>query len=197
MEVAPNRARLLRLSKARTAPMAAPAKATSGKDLEPISSSCRSSSRPSKGRLTEARTTCHAKRPRSPNHSRKRLIRLQTEVIVDRMSDVGCRASGLNQRARNPIPCLPGTCIVRSRMAAAMGQRETNILRARDITLRIQKSVPKGTQNAGQLCVLGICLWYWTRSCQTGKTGKNGPTSGAQRKPKALDGYTQIWEVYT
>src|ERR1700724_1079920 len=83
MDLGPKRAKLLRLSKARTKPMAAPAMATSGNDLEPISSSWRSSSRPSNGRRTAERSTCHAKKPRSPNHSKKRMGRLQTEVRVD------------------------------------------------------------------------------------------------------------------
>src|SRR5271166_4724348 len=100
MDLAPNRTRLLRLSRERTAPMAAPANATSGNDLEPISSSCRISSRPSKGRRTAARITCHAKRPRSPNHSRRRLIRLQTEVRVDDMGNRAWPAAGLIQRCR-------------------------------------------------------------------------------------------------
>src|ERR1700682_5498231 len=98
MDWAPNRTRLLRLSNARTTPTAAPAKATSGNDLEPISSSCRISSRPSKGRLAADRTTCQAKRPRSPNHSRKPLVRLQTEVRPDWVSDPACGASGLIER---------------------------------------------------------------------------------------------------
>src|SRR5713226_5194695 len=87
MDLAPKRARLLRLSRARTKPRAAPAKATNGSDLEPISSSCRISSRPSKGRRTEARITCQANRPGCPNHSRKRLGRFQTELRVDGISD--------------------------------------------------------------------------------------------------------------
>src|SRR5580693_9512572 len=98
MDLAPNRTKLLRLSKERTKPMAAPAKAATGKDLEPISSSWRSSSRPSKGRRTAARMTCHTKRPRSPNHSRKRLIRFQTELAADRRSDGAWLEFGLFQR---------------------------------------------------------------------------------------------------
>jgi len=77
-------------------------------------------------------------------------------------------------------------------MAVAIGLRETNILRVRDTMLRIQVSVPKGTQNAGQLRVLDIFLWRRARARQ-----KNGPTSDPQRKIHVLDEYTQIWEVYT
>src|ERR1700721_2470013 len=98
MDLAPNRTKLLRLSKERTKPMAAPAKATTGSDLDPISSSWRSSSRPSNGRRTAMRMTCHRKRPRSPNHSRKRLIRFQKELEVARRNEAGGSASGLNQR---------------------------------------------------------------------------------------------------
>src|SRR5580658_4279463 len=73
--------------------MDAPAKATSGSDLEPISSNCRINSRPSKGRRTAARITCQAKRPSSPNHSRKPLNGLQREVNVARTRDgVGGRS---------------------------------------------------------------------------------------------------------
>ena len=51
-ELAPNRTRLSRVSRERMAPMAAPAKATSGNDFDPISSICRTSSRNSKGGVT-------------------------------------------------------------------------------------------------------------------------------------------------
>src|SRR5882762_3139199 len=66
--------------------------------------------------------------------------------------------------ARNLIPSLAGSFILRSRMAVAIGLRETNILRVRDNMLRIQMSVRKGTQNAGHLRVPGICSWRWTRT---------------------------------
>src|SRR5208283_4966321 len=53
-----------------TTPVAAPANATSGSDFDPISSSCRNSSRNSNGGVTAARTTRQKKMPRSPNHSK-------------------------------------------------------------------------------------------------------------------------------
>src|SRR5580700_10101820 len=55
-------------------PVAAPAKATSGRDFDPISSSCRNSSRNSNGGVTAARTTRQKNIPRSPNHSRNSVI---------------------------------------------------------------------------------------------------------------------------
>ena len=63
--------------------MAAPAKATRGNDFDPISSSCRPSSRNSKGGVTAARTTCQEKRPSSPNHSKKPLIRAFAELTAE------------------------------------------------------------------------------------------------------------------
>src|SRR5271154_5694712 len=57
-----------------TMPVAAPAKATSGRDFDPISSSWRNNSRNSKGGVTAARTTCQKNIPRSPNHSSSWLI---------------------------------------------------------------------------------------------------------------------------
>src|ERR1700690_2933451 len=50
--------------------MAEPAKATNGRDFDPISSSCRNSSWNSNGGVTAAHTTCQKKVPRSPNHSK-------------------------------------------------------------------------------------------------------------------------------
>src|SRR3984957_2451533 len=97
MALAPNRTRLYRLSNASTAPIAEPARATSGNDLEPTSSNCRNSSRLSKGRLTEARVTCQTKMPSSPNHSSKPWIGLPRERSVDFISDSGCGASWLIQ----------------------------------------------------------------------------------------------------
>src|ERR1700691_1266234 len=98
MDFATKRNKLERLSNASTAPTALPASATSGSDLEPISSSCRINSRPSNGRRAAARITWLAKIPRSPNHSRKPLTGLQREVNADRISDVSCGASSPTKR---------------------------------------------------------------------------------------------------
>src|SRR6267378_839123 len=95
------------------------------------------------------------------------------------------------------IPSLAGSSILRSRMAVAIGLRETNVLRVRDSMLRIQMSVRKGTQDAGRLRVLGIFLCHRARTRQAGTAEKSGPISGPQRKIHVLDEYTQIWEVYT
>ena len=76
MDLAPNWIRLWRLSSASTAPIAAPAIATMGRDFEPTSSSWRSSSRPSNGRLVVERSTCQMNMPSSPNHSRRLLMRI-------------------------------------------------------------------------------------------------------------------------
>src|SRR5579863_9227791 len=65
-----------------TTPVAAPAKATSGRDFDPISSSWRNSSRNSNGGVTAARTTCPKKMPRSPNHSRNSLMYLLEEFTA-------------------------------------------------------------------------------------------------------------------
>src|SRR5580658_11229095 len=69
-DFAPKRVKLDRASIERTTPVAAPAKATSGNDMDPISSSCRNSSRNSNGGVTAACTTRQKNMPRSPNHSR-------------------------------------------------------------------------------------------------------------------------------
>src|ERR1700683_919004 len=53
-----------------TMPVAAPAKATNGRDFDPISSSWRNNSRNSNGGVTAARTTLQKNIPRSPNHSK-------------------------------------------------------------------------------------------------------------------------------
>src|ERR1700686_1526848 len=87
MDFAPKRARLLRLSSARTVPMAAPARATSGNDFDPISSNCRMISRSSNGLVTAAQITFQEKLPRSPNHSSERLIIVPVEVEVDSIFD--------------------------------------------------------------------------------------------------------------
>src|SRR5664279_4482046 len=78
-DLAPNRVKLKRASKERTTPVAAPAKATSGRDLDPISSSCRNSSRNSNGGVTAARTTRQKNIPRSPNHSKNFVIKPRAE----------------------------------------------------------------------------------------------------------------------
>src|SRR5580704_13100054 len=85
-DLAPNRVRLYRASRESTTPVAAPAKATSGRDFDPISSSCRNNSRNSNGGVTEARRTCQKNRPRSPNHSRNSLINVLGEFTA---GDVG------------------------------------------------------------------------------------------------------------
>src|ERR1039458_3532797 len=51
-----------------TPPIAAPAMATSGRDFDPTSSSCRISSRHSYGGVTAARKNCQEKNP-SPPHT--------------------------------------------------------------------------------------------------------------------------------
>jgi hypothetical protein len=88
MDFAPKRTKLLRLSSARTVPMAAPARATSGKDFDPISSNCRKISRSSNGLVTAAQITFQEKLPKSPNHSNERLIVVPDEVEVDSISDI-------------------------------------------------------------------------------------------------------------
>jgi hypothetical protein len=87
MDFAPKRNKLLRLSRARTAPMAAPERATSGTDFDPSSSSCRMISRSSKGLVSAARITFQEKLPRSPNHSSERLIVVPVEMEVTSMND--------------------------------------------------------------------------------------------------------------
>ncbi len=68
--LAPNRIRLSRVCRARTTPVAAPASATSGRDLAPTSSTWRMNSRPSYGGKNADRSTRPQKIPRSPNHSK-------------------------------------------------------------------------------------------------------------------------------
>src|ERR1039458_1448192 len=74
IDLAPNRVRLYRASSESTAPMAAPAAATRGSDIDPISSSWRNNSRNSNGGVTAARTACQENIAKSPNHSRKVLM---------------------------------------------------------------------------------------------------------------------------
>src|ERR1700691_3432513 len=81
-DLAPNRVRLYRASMESTIPVAAPARATSGKDFDPISSSCRNNSRNSNGGVTAACTTCQKNIPRSPNHSRNWLMGPLEELTV-------------------------------------------------------------------------------------------------------------------
>src|ERR1700722_3666537 len=87
MDFAPKCTRLLRVSRARTVPIAAPARATSGNDFDPISSNCRKISRNSSGFVTAAHSTLQEKLPRSPNHSIEWLIVAQDEVEVDSIID--------------------------------------------------------------------------------------------------------------
>src|ERR1035441_10283834 len=68
--------------------MAAPAKATSGRDMDPISSSCKNNSRNSNGGVTAARRTRQKNIPRSPNHSKNLLIRPREELTMADMSEV-------------------------------------------------------------------------------------------------------------
>src|ERR1035437_10944323 len=70
-----------------TTPIAAPASATSGRDFDPTSSSCRISSRHSKGGVTAALSTCHEKMPRLPNHSKNLLNSPEAELTPMEMSD--------------------------------------------------------------------------------------------------------------
>src|ERR1700676_885898 len=84
---------------ARTTPMADPASATSGSDFEPISSSWRTSSRPSKGGAQAERATFHAKIPRLPNHSRKPLASSTKGVRIGTLRSAG---GGVNVGDANP-----------------------------------------------------------------------------------------------
>src|ERR1700733_14881679 len=68
-----------------TTPVAAPAKATKGRDFDPISSSCRNHSRNSKGGVTAARKTCQENMPQSPNHSKNWLIKPLVEATLEDM----------------------------------------------------------------------------------------------------------------
>src|ERR1035441_5619193 len=77
-----------------TTPIAAPAKATRGNDLDPTSSSWRINSRHSYGGVTVALNTCQEKMPRLPNHSNKPLTSPVTEPATegmgsDRRSGIG------------------------------------------------------------------------------------------------------------
>ena len=74
--------------------MAAPAKATSGSDFDPISSSCRNNSRNSNGGVTAARTTRQKNIPRSPNHSRNSVMEPLEELTVGEMSEVADPGTG-------------------------------------------------------------------------------------------------------
>src|SRR5579862_5834631 len=79
-----------------TTPIAEPANATSGKDFDPTSSSCRISSRHSKGGVTAALSTFHEKTPRLPNHSKKPLLSLVAEMATADMAPIrgsGCEGS--------------------------------------------------------------------------------------------------------
>src|ERR1700691_6389912 len=87
MDFAPKRSRLLRLSSARTVPKAAPARAPSGNDFDPISSNCRKISRSSNGLVTAAQITFQEKLPRSPNHSIERLTIVPDEIEVASIFD--------------------------------------------------------------------------------------------------------------
>jgi len=69
---APKLTRLSCVSRERTTPVAAPANATSGSDFEPNSSNWCANSRASYGGRKTARTNWKQKKPRSPNHSKKR-----------------------------------------------------------------------------------------------------------------------------
>src|SRR5271169_750522 len=79
-----------------TTPVAAPAKATRGSDIDPISSSCRNNSRNSNGGVTAARTTCQKKMPRSPNHSKNSLTKPLEEFTVRETGKARC--PGLGER---------------------------------------------------------------------------------------------------
>src|ERR1700723_2576793 len=68
-----------------TTPVAAPAKATKGRDFDPISSSCRNNSWNSKGGVTAARKTCQQNMAKSPNHSKNWLINPLVEATLEDM----------------------------------------------------------------------------------------------------------------
>src|ERR1700722_5820260 len=70
MAFAPKRVKLSRVCKESTMPVAAPARATSGNDFDPMESICRINSRPSQGAPKVARATRAQKSPNSPNHSK-------------------------------------------------------------------------------------------------------------------------------
>jgi hypothetical protein len=63
-------------------------------------------------------------------------------------------------------------------MAAAIGQRGTKILAIIDTTLRIQVSVPKGTQTAGA----SSCSWYVFEVRQRAGKKREEPFGFAQGK---------------
>src|ERR1039457_1925121 len=71
-------------------PTAAPASATSGKDFDPTSSSCRTSSRHSNGGVTAARTTRQKKMAKFPNHSKNSPMRQVAEFTIEE-SDRACQ----------------------------------------------------------------------------------------------------------
>ena len=126
---APNLVKLVRASMERTAPIAAPAIATSGIDFDPTSSSCRMSSRHSYGGVTAAFKTCQEKTPRLPNHSKKSLVNPMAESAFDEMGTASCPGSAgfvlvaavaprsLNDLDQGPAPrvnCLDAFSIARS-----------------------------------------------------------------------------------
>src|SRR5579864_4690667 len=98
-DLAPNWVRLWRACMARTTPIADPASATSGNDFEPISSSWRTSSRPSKGGEQAEPATFHAKIPRLPNHSKKSLASSPKGVRIGTLRSAN---GGLNVGDANP-----------------------------------------------------------------------------------------------
>ena len=86
-----------------TTPIAEPAKATSGRDFDPTSSSCRINSRHSNGGVTAALRTCQEKMPRLPNHSKNPLNTFVAEIATaDRTPVRGSGRGGLPAAVVNP-----------------------------------------------------------------------------------------------
>jgi len=107
-DLAPKRVRLELASMDKTTPIAEPARATSGTDFEPMSSSWRMSSRHSKGGVTAARTTCHVKRPSSPNHAKNPPMRPGPESTTGRGAAASCGRSASLPLVKVSSPLLKG-----------------------------------------------------------------------------------------
>src|SRR5580698_5961511 len=95
-------------------PIAEPAIATSGKDFDPTSSSCRINSRHSYGGVTAAVRTRQEKIPSSPNHSKNPLNRPVAELAtsdarsVRRTGGGGMRpATAVDSRSLNYLDLYP------------------------------------------------------------------------------------------
>src|ERR1700733_4118909 len=114
-----------------TIPVAAPARATSGRDFDPISSSCRNNSRNSNGDVTAARTTCQKNIPRSPNHSRNWLMGPLEELTLGDSTELPGPERGGSKPAtatdRGSVTGLTPDLALRARSEGAFDEAKSGV----------------------------------------------------------------------